>query len=134
MIVFLFTLFLKPFFACAQKTMIISISYMAQYMPTDQFQDRVLLLACRQWPSGCVLMWWGESSGSFSSFYQEHWCYQTRCVLVTQSCLTLCNAMGYSSPGFSIHWIFQARILEWVAISFSRGSSYPGIKPKSPAL
>ena len=61
-------------------------------------------------------MWWGESSGSFSSFYKEHWCYQTRCVLVTQSCLTLCNAMGYSSPGFSIHWIFQARILEWVAI------------------
>ena len=40
--------FSKPFFACTQKTMIISISYMAQYMPTDQFQGRVLLLACRQ--------------------------------------------------------------------------------------
>ena len=35
---------------------------------------------------------------------------------VTQSCLTLCNPMDYSLPGSSIHGIFQARILEWVAI------------------
>ena len=40
-----------------------------------------------------------------------------------QSCLTLCNPMGYSPPGASIHGVFQARILEWVAIPFSRGSS-----------
>ena len=39
---------------------------------------------------------------------------------VTQSCPTLCDPMDYSPPGFSIHRIFQARILEWVAISFSR--------------
>ena len=39
------------------------------------------------------------------------------------SCLTLCNSMDYSLPGSSIHGIFQARIPEWVAISFSRGSS-----------
>ena len=44
---------------------------------------------------------------------------------VAQSCLTLCNPMDYSLPRFSIHGIFQARILEWVAISFSRGSSQP---------
>ena len=44
-------------------------------------------------------------------------------VLVTQSCPTLCNSMDYSPPGSSVHGIFQARILEWVAISFSRGSS-----------
>ena len=43
---------------------------------------------------------------------------------VTQSCLTLCNPMHYSPPGSSIHGIFQA-LLEWVAISFSRGSSWP---------
>ena len=42
---------------------------------------------------------------------------------VTQSCLTLCDAMDCSLPGSSIHGIFQARILEWVAISFSRRSS-----------
>ena len=39
---------------------------------------------------------------------------------VTQSCLTLCDPMDCSLPGSSVHGIFQARILEWVAISFSR--------------
>ena len=47
------------------------------------------------------------------------------CVLVTQSCLTLCKPMDHSPPGSSLHGILQARILEWVAISFSRGSSQP---------
>ena len=42
-----------------------------------------------------------------------------------QSCLTLCNPMDWSLSGSSIHGIFQARVLEWVAISFSRGSSQP---------
>ena len=44
---------------------------------------------------------------------------------VTQSCPTLCNPMDCSPPGSSIHGIFQARILEWVAIFFSRRSSPP---------
>ena len=43
---------------------------------------------------------------------------------VTQSCLTLCNPMDCSPPGSSVHGILQARILEWVAIPFSRGSSW----------
>ena len=38
---------------------------------------------------------------------------------------TLCDPTDCSLPGFSIHGIFQARVLEWVAISFSRGSSWP---------
>ena len=42
--------------------------------------------------------------------------------------------MDCSLPGSSIHGIFQARVLEWVAISFSRGSSDPEIEPRSPAL
>ena len=46
-------------------------------------------------------------------------------VKVAQPCLTCCNPMDYSLPGFSIHGIFQARVLEWVAISFFRGSSRP---------
>ena len=45
------------------------------------------------------------------------------CCLVTELCLTLCNPMDCSPPGSSVHWVSQARILEWVAISFSRGSS-----------
>ena len=44
-------------------------------------------------------------------------------VLVTQLCLAFCDAMDYSPPGSSVHGILQARILEWVAIPFSRGSS-----------
>ena len=42
-----------------------------------------------------------------------------------QSCLTLCNPMDGSPPGSFFHGISQARILEWVSISFSRGSSWP---------
>ena len=37
----------------------------------------------------------------------------------------LCDPMGYSLSGSSVHQIFQARVLEWVAVSFSRGSSQP---------
>ena len=46
-------------------------------------------------------------------------------VLVTQSCLTLCDSMDSSPPGSSVCGISQARILVWVDISFSRGSSQP---------
>ena len=53
---------------------------------------------------------------------------------VAQSCPTLSNPMDCSLPGSSIYGVFQARILEWVAISFSRKSSNPGIEPESPAL
>ena len=47
------------------------------------------------------------------------------CVLVTQLCPTVCDLMDWSPPGSSVHGILQARILEWVAIPFSRGSSWP---------
>ena len=45
--------------------------------------------------------------------------------LVAQSCLTLCDPMDYSPPGSSVHGILQARVLEWVAMLSSRGSSQP---------
>ena len=44
---------------------------------------------------------------------------------VTQSCPTLCDPLDSKLPGSSVHGIFQARVLEWVAIFFSRGSSQP---------
>ena len=47
------------------------------------------------------------------------------CCLVTSSCLIVSDPMDCSPPGSSVHWISQARILEQVAISFSRGSSQP---------
>ena len=53
------------------------------------------------------------------------------CVLVIQSCPTLCNPTDCSPPGFSVHGILQARILEWVATPSSRGSPDPGVKRSS---
>ena len=46
-------------------------------------------------------------------------------VLVAQSCPSLCDPMDCSPPGSSVHGVLQVSILEWAAISFSRGSSQP---------
>ena len=59
--------------------------------------------------------------------------HQVCCCLAAQSCLTLCDPMDYSPPGSSVRGISQARILEWVTISYSRGfsqsnSGYVGAK------
>ena len=59
------------------------------------------------------------------------------CAKSLQSCLTLCNPMDYSPPGSSVHRILQARILAWVAISFSRRSFQSrdwATSPVAPAL
>ena len=56
------------------------------------------------------------------------------CVLVAQSCLTVCDPVDCSPPDSSVPGIPQARILDLVAISYCRGSSRPGIEPTSPAL
>ena len=69
----------------------------------------------------------------FQNFLQWNINYESQSE-VTQSCPTLCDPMDCSLPSSSVHGILQARILECVAISFSRGSSRPGIKPRSPAL
>ena len=55
------------------------------------------------------------------------------CVLVVQSCLTLWDPMDCNLPGPSVHRTYLARILEWVAISFSGDLPGPGIKSVSPA-
>ena len=69
-------------------------------------------------------------SRNFGSQLTLHCC----CCLVAKLCPTLCNFMDCSPPGSSIHVISQARILEWVTISYSKGSSWPRIKPMSLAL
>jgi len=55
-------------------------------------------------------------------------------MFVAQSYLTLCDPMDCSLPGFSVHGILQARILEWASIPFSRDPPDLGIEPGSPAL
>ena len=52
------------------------------------------------------------------------------CELVAQLCPTLCDPMDYILSGFSVHWILQARILEWVAISFFEMLYYRNLKKK----
>ena len=51
--------------------------------------------------------------------------YHLKVKVKSQSCPTLCDPVDCSPPGSSVHGILQARVLEWVAISFSRGSSRP---------
>ena len=63
-----------------------------------------------------------DSSTRFEKYllpYAIRVCIFAMCVLVAQSCLTLCDPMDCSPPGPSIHEILQIRTLEWVAISFS---------------
>ena len=55
-------------------------------------------------------------------------------MLVAQLCPTLCNPMDWNPQGSSVHGLHQARILEWVAFSSSRGSSWPLLWSKSPFL
>ena len=78
-------------------------------------------------PSHCLLTSIVSAEKSAASLYLL--CVFV-CVLATQSCLNLCDLMDCSSPGFSVHGLLQARILEWVAIPFSRRSS----QPMSPTL
>ena len=73
------------------------------------------LLFCSPWssPEETAQNWW-------------HLCFHLLYrVGMLQLCLTLCNPMDCSLPGSSVHGILQARIPDWVAISFSRGSSWP---------
>ena len=80
---------------CAQKVLPLTIPH----LPTRR---RQVVTAASRLPSKCM-----------------HACSAAK------PCPTLCNPMGCSPPGSPVHGIFQARILEWVAISSSRESSQP---------
>ena len=71
----------------------------------------------------------GRTSGFAARLFALLWFfgvwYLWDFVLVTQLCPTLCDPMDCSPPGPSVHGILQSRVLEWVAIHFSRGSSQP---------
>ena len=78
------------------------------------------------------LVWYSHLSKSFPQFMIHTVIGFESESEVAQSCLTLCDPMDCSPPGSSVHGILQARILEWVAISFSRGifpiqGSNPGL-------
>ena len=66
--------------------------------------------------------WKGCGLWGYTAWFKSCLCHFLCCYLVAKSCLTLCKPMECSLPGSSVHGILQARILEWVAISSSRGS------------
>ena len=71
---------------------------------------------------------WEQSSNGVAGYQRRNLSHHSRKVReseseVAQLCLTLCNPMDCSLSGSSVHGTFQARVLEWIAISFSRGSS-----------
>ena len=78
--------------------------YPLQYSGLENFMDGIVHRVTKSW----------IQLNDFHFHFSVHF--------VTQSCLTLCSPMDCSLPGSNIHAIFQARILKWVAISFSRGS------------
>ena len=83
-------------------------------------------------PCGHLGLITSSESPSRSTFSKvgSSWSFSIRSkVKVIQLCPALCSPVDYI-----VHGILQARILEWVAFPISRGSSQPGIKPRSPAL
>ena len=68
--------------------------------------------------------WWAAVYGVSQSWTQLKW-LSSSSSMSTQSCPALYDPMNFSPPASSVHGIFQVRILEWVAISFSRGSCRP---------
>ena len=66
---------------------------------------------------------WTNSFSDISSYCYLSLGVCVSCVLVAKLCLTLYNPMDYKPPGSSVHGVLQARILEWVAMLFSRGST-----------
>ena len=99
------------------------------------------------WSTLCWRIWskkdqssWRSPACSFCIFHRFSGRKNNLCCMyakLLQSCLTLCDPMECSPPGSSVYGILQARILEWVAMSSSRGSSQPRDQTKSltsPAL
>ena len=94
------------------------------------YREVHLHMCVYHWDNNCVVHfvtpadtchWAAAASGTANQ-------WQRLCVCsVVLSCPTLCDPMDCTLPGSSVHGIFQTRILEWVAISFSRGSSWPKV-------
>ena len=74
---------------------------------------------------------WGRKESDMTEGLNWTECFASEWMKAAQSCPTLCDPMDCSPPGSSAHGILQARILEWVAISFSRDLPNPGTESRS---
>ena len=92
-------------FHCSTKATIVKL-----YLRTLKFELHIIFMCHEIWLNTILCPW------DFSGIAND-------ACSVAQSCLTFCDPMDFSPPGSSIYGIFQARILEWAAISSHRGSS-----------
>ena len=92
----------------------------------DWLSQWALLVRCRIGNSIKTAFWWREV------ILKNYWSLIK--VLVVQLCLTLHDPVDFGPPGSSLRGIFQAWMLEWVAIPFPRDIPSPGIKARGPAL
>ena len=103
---------------------------------TAALQASLFFTSPRVCPNSCPLSWWchptissSVTPFSYPQYFKDYGMssnyLSNNLVLVFRSCLTLWEPMDYSPPGSSVHGILQARIVEWVAIPFSRRSFWP---------
>ena len=102
---------------------------------SKRIESKFLFLMCRQSQQSHFIQIKAQTfKGLMYSLPCPHFLLLSPCVLVAQSCLTLCNPTDCSPTGSSVHGILQARILEWLAIPFSRGSSQFGDQTLVPCI
>ena len=123
---FISTVFLDSMYNVSHICMVclhvldILIGFKGMIMNETERADFLRLWRVKQWlreveDSVCI------TAGVCDFYFMVYSC----CCLVTKSCPTFCYPTDCSLPGSSVHGISQERILEWVAISISRGSSWP---------
>ena len=122
-------LFYQPSLLCADSLFLVLL--ICWFIIWSRVWDCSIIVPSQTVESFCVDCCW-------ESLFRAHLCWTLAVwvldatvntalsfCLVAQSCPTLCDPLHCSPPGFSVHGISQARILEWVAGSFSRGSPCP---------
>ena len=77
---------------------------------------------CIQKMEICLYVYFAKQALRANVLFQRH---VRVCAKLLQSCLALCDPMDHSPPGSSVHGILHARILEWVTMPSSKGSSWP---------
>ena len=110
---------------CKESNMTEQLTHAHTHTHTHFLQHRILLschLPC-SFPSGLVSILSFNIQNTARKPSSKVWFELLQFSLVAQLCPTLCDPVDCSPPGFSVYGILQARILEWVAIPFSRGSS-----------
>ena len=107
---------------------ICSFYHTLHIIPWPEFSVNILCAPPNSWrgkTNASSSLPWPVSLPVSPTEHQMNMCCMKVKVLIAQTCPTLCNPVDCRPPGFSVYGISQARILEWVSISFSRGSSRP---------